>query len=148
MVRNGPLGQYLTDAHGRSLYRFMADTGTTSTCYGPCAATWPPLLANGTPTAGPGVTGKVTTTQRTDGGTQVVYAGHPLYLYVADKAPGQTNGQGLNINGGLWWLVKPNGDVITGSGSASPSMTHSPGTPTPAPTGGGGGGGGGGGPGY
>jgi predicted lipoprotein with Yx(FWY)xxD motif len=120
------MGQYLTDGHGRSLYRFMADSGSTSTCYGPCAVAWPPLLTNGTPSTGPGMTGKLSTTQRTDGGTQVVYAGHPLYLFAGDKSPGQTTGQGLNVNGGLWWLVTPTGAVITGSGSAGPPMTQSP----------------------
>jgi predicted lipoprotein with Yx(FWY)xxD motif len=128
VVHTGPMGKYLTDAKGRSLYRFAADTGTTSTCTGACASAWPPLLTNGTPTAGPGVTGKLTTTSRPGGGSQVSINGHPLYLFALDKTPGQTNGQGVNNFGGLWWLVTPNGANITGTGSPSPTgtMTESP----------------------
>jgi predicted lipoprotein with Yx(FWY)xxD motif len=124
MVHNGQFGQYLTDGKGRSLYRFAADTGNTSTCYGPCAAAWPPLVTAGKPTAGPGVNAAdLSTTNRSDGTKQVTYFGHPLYLYTADTAPGMTNGQGLNNLGGLWWLVSPSGSNITsksGTGTATP----------------------------
>jgi hypothetical protein len=34
--------------------------------------------------------------------TQATYGRHPLYTYVADSGPGQTNGNNLNLNGGLW----------------------------------------------
>ena len=34
-------------------------------------------------------------TRRGDGTTQVTYAGHPLYRFVQDAKPGQTNGQNL-----------------------------------------------------
>jgi predicted lipoprotein with Yx(FWY)xxD motif len=134
MVHNGQFGQYLTDGKGRSVYRFAADTGSTSTCYGPCAAAWPPLVTTGKPTAGPGVNAAdLGTTNRSDGTKQVTYFGHPLYLYTADTAPGMTNGQGLNNLGGLWWLVSPSGsDITTKSGSA----TATPHTSAPA-TGGG-----------
>src|SRR5215831_16482559 len=43
MTKTGPQGTYLVDGQGRSLYLFVADTGTTSTCNGACAAAWPPL---------------------------------------------------------------------------------------------------------
>jgi predicted lipoprotein with Yx(FWY)xxD motif len=33
---------------------------------------------------------------------QATYDGHPLYTYVGDGAPGQANGNELNLNGGLW----------------------------------------------
>src|SRR5262249_9436565 len=68
VVNTGPMGKYLTDARGRSLYRFAADVGTASTCSGQCAAVWPPLLTNGKPTAGTGVAGKLTTMTRPSGG--------------------------------------------------------------------------------
>jgi len=46
---------------------------------------------------------------RSDGSVQAVYAGHPLYTYVGDSAPGQANGNGLNLNGGLWHEVTASG---------------------------------------
>ena len=53
------------------------------------------------------------TNKRTDGSTQVVYNGHPLYYYVSDTSAGDTTGQGVNNSGGLWWLVAPSGAAIT-----------------------------------
>jgi predicted lipoprotein with Yx(FWY)xxD motif len=140
MVHNGPYGQYLTDGKGRSLYRFAADTGSTSTCNGQCAVVWPPLLTNGKPTGGPGVTAsQLGTTKRTNGGEQVTYFGHPLYLFASDTAPGMTNGQGINNLGGLWWLVSPNGNIITSKSPGATTHTSAPGAPTSAPATGGGG---------
>jgi len=90
----------LANARGYTLYWFAPDTASMSKCYGTCAAYWPPVT--GAATAGPGVTGKLGTIKRTGGGTQATYDGHPLYTYVGDRAPGQANGNNLNLNGGLW----------------------------------------------
>jgi predicted lipoprotein with Yx(FWY)xxD motif len=90
----------LTNASGFTLYWFVPDTATRSTCYGTCVGYWPPMT--GTASAGPGVTGTIATIKRSDGTTQVTYNGHPLYTYVGDTAPGQAFGNGLNLNGGLW----------------------------------------------
>jgi predicted lipoprotein with Yx(FWY)xxD motif len=132
MTKSGPMGTYLTDGQGKSLYLFAADTKSNSTCNGACAAAWPPLVTTATAKAGSGAdAAKLGTTKRSDGATQVTYNGHPLYLYAADTAPGQTNGQGLTQFGALWWLVNPQGAAITSTGTSSP---------TTSPTGGGGGG--------
>ena len=90
----------LTNAKGFTLYSFAPDTPATSKCYGSCAVYWPPVT--GTPAAGPGLPGKVTTITRTDGSHQLTYDGHPLYTYIGDSAPGQAHGNNLNLNGGLW----------------------------------------------
>lgn len=113
-TKQGPMGTYLTDGQGRSLYLFEADTAGTSTCEGTCAAAWPPLVTTGTPQAGSGVTAdKIKTVARPDGSMQVVYDNHPLYLFVKDAKAGDTNGQGVDGFGALWWLVAPTGDAIT-----------------------------------
>ena len=113
-TKTGPLGTYLVDGTGKSLYLFAIDTPTASKCSGPCAQAWPPLTTTGKPTAGAGVTAsKLTTIMRSDGSTQVVYAGHPLYFFQGDTAAGQTTGQGLSNFGGLWWLVSPAGTPIS-----------------------------------
>jgi len=94
----------LTNSSGRTLYWFAPDTPSKSACYGTCAAYWPPVIGN--PAAGPGVTlSKVATIARTDGTIQVTYAGHPLYTYIGDTAPGQANGNDINLNGGFWHEV-------------------------------------------
>ena len=97
----------LTNAKGRTLYWFAPDTATRSACYGTCAAYWPPV--RGAATAGPGVTGRLGTSTRSDGSVQATYDGHPLYPYVGDTGAGQANGNRLNLNGGLWYEVTPSG---------------------------------------
>ena len=56
----------------------------------------------GPATAGANVTGKLATITRSDGSTQATSDGHPLDTYVGDTAPGQANGNGLNLSGGVW----------------------------------------------
>ena len=115
---NGDLGKILEDGQGRTLYLFAKDTGTTSTCTGPCAGQWPPLRVSGKPTAGAGASASMAgTTQRDDGRPQVTYNGHPLYTYAGDAKADDTNGQGITAFGGGWFAVSPNGDRITGTGS-------------------------------
>src|SRR5512142_2661978 len=53
--QNISLGSILVDGRGMTLYLYTMDGNNTSTCYGSCAAIWPPFLTDGTPTAGSGV---------------------------------------------------------------------------------------------
>ena len=110
---NAKLGQILVDGAGKTIYLFVADTGSSSTCYTTCAQIWPPVLTSGPPQAGTGANASLLgTTTRTDGKTEVTYAGHPLYYFVQDKATGDTTGQGVNGFGGLWWVVSPSGAAV------------------------------------
>jgi predicted lipoprotein with Yx(FWY)xxD motif len=93
----------LTNARGFTLYSFAPDTPTTSRCYGSCAAYWPPVT--GAAPASPSLPGRIGTITRTGGSRQLTYNGHPLYTYIGDAAPGQANGNNLNLNGGLWHEV-------------------------------------------
>lgn len=111
-VKQAPSGKsYLADSTGRTLYLFVPDPPGKSICTGQCATFWPPLTNS--VTAGAGVTGTLTTFQRSDGSSQAVINGHPLYSFVMDKAPGQTTGEGLNENGGLWYVLDPAGNQVT-----------------------------------
>ena len=104
------LGMILVDGKGRTLYDFVKDKGSMSTCYDACAALWPPLLTNGKPHPGHGVRPALLgTTKRHDGKLEVTYNHHPLYYYVADGKPGQTTGQGLNQFGAPWWVLNAAG---------------------------------------
>jgi predicted lipoprotein with Yx(FWY)xxD motif len=120
----GPLGTYLVDGQGRTLYLFESDANGTSSCTGGCAKTWPPLISTGKPTAGTGAdAGKLITITRPDGTKQVVYGTFPLYTNQQDTAAGQTNGQG---SGGKWWIVGVDGKPIkTAAGSPAPSSKTS-----------------------
>ncbi|HEY5977248.1 MAG TPA: hypothetical protein VIT85_05280 [Solirubrobacterales bacterium] len=104
------LGRLIVDSRGHALYDFHKDKGTTSTCYGQCAAVWPPLTTEGPPQAGNGAeASKLGTTERKDGSTQVTYAGHPLYGYVEDKGPGEANGNDIASFGAEWYALEPSG---------------------------------------
>ena len=95
----------LTSEKGFTLYWFAPDSPAASRCTGSCAAYWPPVI--GTPTAGPGVTtSKLGTIKRPGGTTQATYAGHPLYTYIGDDAPGQARGNKIDLNGGYWYEVR------------------------------------------
>jgi predicted lipoprotein with Yx(FWY)xxD motif len=105
------LGMVLVDSNGMTLYDFHKDKGTTSSCYGPCAEGWPPMLTEGEPTVGNGASSsKLGTTERKDGTMQVTYAGHPLYTFVEDKKPGEANGNDVSAFGAQWYALKGNGE--------------------------------------
>jgi predicted lipoprotein with Yx(FWY)xxD motif len=125
------LGNVLVNSKGRTLYHFLADTGTTSTCEGACATNWPPLVASGTPKAGKGTKASLlSTSPRSDGKTQVVYNGHPLYTFQGDKKAGATTGQGVNAFGAQWFAVSGSGNDVTAQPSTSSGgSSSSSGTP-------------------
>jgi predicted lipoprotein with Yx(FWY)xxD motif len=113
VVADATLGQILVNGEGMTVYLFVADTSTASTCYTSCAAIWPPVLTTGAPLAGTGAKASLLgTTTRTDGTVEVTYAGHPLYYFIQDKKPGDTTGQGVNGFGGLWWVLTPSGAAM------------------------------------
>jgi predicted lipoprotein with Yx(FWY)xxD motif len=112
-TKTSSLGTFLVDGNGRALYLWDADHGSKSTCSGACAQAWPPLTTTTTPKAGGAVKASLLgTTKRADGSREVTYAGHPLYYFAGDTAPGQTTGQGSNGFGAPWWVVTPAGKAI------------------------------------
>lgn len=119
-------GRILVDGRGHSLYTFAMDKGRMSTCYGACAAAWPPLIWSGKPRVRAGAKRSLLgRTKRVGGRWQVTYNGHPLYTFVKDTAKGETNGEGVNAFGAEWDLVSPGGARIMNgtpsSGAGSPS---------------------------
>ncbi|HUZ36289.1 MAG TPA: hypothetical protein VMV17_08165 [Streptosporangiaceae bacterium] len=118
MVKTTKIGgaTVLTSAQGMTLYWFVPDTSTKSNCNGSCAHYWPPV--KGPVTAGTGVTGKLGTITRSDGSMQATYNGHPLYTYLADTAPGQNKGNGINASGGVWHEV-----TVTGGAAPAPAQS-------------------------
>ena len=112
-VEKTKIGKVVANTQLHTLYIFRKDKGTTSNCYGACAAVWPPALATGKPKAGPGIKASlIGTTKRKDGKLQVTYKGRPLYTYVKDKKPGQTSGEGSTLFGAGWYALTPTGIQI------------------------------------
>jgi len=109
------LGQVLVDGRGHTLYVFLPDAHAKVTCTGACAQVWPPLkLQSG---QGPTASGQAKASllgsdPDPEGGRVATYARWPLYTYAGDSGPGTASGQGLNINGGLWYVIAASGTVV------------------------------------
>jgi predicted lipoprotein with Yx(FWY)xxD motif len=114
-AESAEFGIIVFDAHGRTLYTFDRDKGTTSTCYGACAESWPPALAEGKPKAeGGALPGKVGATTRRDGSVQITYGGHPLYYFSGDRGDAEYRGQGAHAFGGRWSVIRIDGETVGG----------------------------------
>ncbi|MBK8336368.1 MAG: hypothetical protein IPL03_07160 [Sterolibacteriaceae bacterium] len=92
----------LTSAAGMTLYVYDQDTAGSgkSTCNGPCAANWPPLMAE----ADAKPAGDYSLVARDDGGKQWAYKGKPLYFWAKDAKPGDKTGDGVK---NVWHVVRP-----------------------------------------
>ena len=85
---------------GMSLYTYDSDgTSGRSQCTGPCAALWPPYLAE----ASAKTHGDFSVIARPDRSLQWAYRGHPLYCYAGDATAGMANGDGMN---GTWHIAR------------------------------------------
>jgi predicted lipoprotein with Yx(FWY)xxD motif len=107
------VGKILVDSNGMTLYYFEKDQKGSgkSKCEGACASAWPPLTTGGEAEAMAGVNASMLgTIERSDGTTQVTYAGWPLYTFVEDKKPGEDNGTDSKAFGGSWYPLHANGE--------------------------------------
>jgi predicted lipoprotein with Yx(FWY)xxD motif len=111
-------GTLITGMSRRTLYVFKPDEKSTSahdknsTCYGGCAAVWPPVIASQAPeVAGLASKALVGLTTRKDGTKQVTYNGLPLYYFAADTKAGQATGNHLKDGFGVWTGMLPNGKL-------------------------------------
>jgi predicted lipoprotein with Yx(FWY)xxD motif len=119
-LRKTTLGSVLGDASGHTLYVFEKDRKGQSACDSACVKFWPPLVSRTTPRAGKGVyKAMLGVSRRHDGRRQVTYAGHPLYTFVGDKAPGDTSGEGLTNFGAAWYALAASGRTVEPSQPSS-----------------------------
>lgn len=116
------LGEILVGPDGLTLYMFDQDTQGegASTCYDDCAAAWPPLTVDETPTAGDEVMASLETFEREDGTMQVIANGWPLYYFASDESPGDANGQGVND---IWWVLDAEGVPVRATETPTETST-------------------------
>ena len=108
-VGDSRFGPMLFGSNEQAIYIFEKDPRGESVCDGECAEAWPPVYTKRQPKAAAGVKGSLLgTVKRRDGRLQVTYAGKPLYFY-AHEEPGEVRCHNVNLNGGLWWAIGPNG---------------------------------------
>jgi predicted lipoprotein with Yx(FWY)xxD motif len=109
-------GTVLVTSRGYAMYMFAPDDQRQVTCTGLCAATWPPVKipARARLVAGPGVHADLLGSDPDpSGGRVLTYNGWPLYTYSGDVQPGQDTGQGIDLNGGVWYLMRPSGQPLS-----------------------------------
>jgi predicted lipoprotein with Yx(FWY)xxD motif len=107
----------LTDAAGRSLYTFAADTvgsPPTSACAGTpgdpttCVGNWPIFFAGPNVIAPTGIDpARFSSFTRADQKQQTAFDGHPLYYFAGDVAPGDVNGLTFPPGLGFWFTIDP-----------------------------------------
>jgi predicted lipoprotein with Yx(FWY)xxD motif len=113
----------VTDAAGFTVYWFAIDTPKKSNCNGTCASFWPPLPSSAKLTNMSSLSGTIGKITRADGSKQLTYMGHPLYTFKQDTAPGQDNGNGKNLSGGVWWAMTPSGAKLAAAPAPSASSS-------------------------
>ncbi|CAG4934134.1 unnamed protein product, partial [Acidithrix sp. C25] len=110
MVEKTNYGMVLAAPDGHTLYMRLGDTPTYPGCKATCSLAFPPVLTNGAPQASGGIlAGYLGVLTSPTKGEQIAYAGHPLYTYSGDTAPGQLNAQGA---GGIWFAITPTGGPL------------------------------------
>jgi predicted lipoprotein with Yx(FWY)xxD motif len=124
-------GRVLVDGDGFSLYDFTGDgfealTGcqlasNVSPTGASCTSVWTPVLATGPLVATNAA--QLGTEDRPGIGTQVTYAGEPLYRFVRDTAPGQTSGQDVTAFRGVFRLVSVHGGPAADRASVGLQLT-------------------------
>jgi predicted lipoprotein with Yx(FWY)xxD motif len=93
---------YLADSNGRTLYYYLKDMDGKATCVGPCVVRWPIFYTENIMVPA-GVDAKeFGVITHPNGQKQNTFRGWPLYYWMADKMPGDMDGQGRN---GVWFYV-------------------------------------------
>ncbi|MGW3063016.1 SCO0930 family lipoprotein [Streptomyces sp. NPDC001130] len=116
-VRKDPkLGNIIVNKNGMTVYRFLKDKAwpkVISNCTGACLVKWPAVgIVKPDDTQGVKKKGLMGFT-RPDGVQQMTVNCWPIYTFSGDKAPGDTNGQGV---GGTWYAVSPDGKPVGAPG--------------------------------
>jgi predicted lipoprotein with Yx(FWY)xxD motif len=110
--------QVLTDA-GFALYIFQPDHRQQATCKGYCAVIWPPVLVlpKQVATASAGIRPSLLGNDAYSSSSSVAtYNGWPLYGYASETTAGVAAGQGLDVDGGYWYVIQPDGTPIVPPG--------------------------------
>jgi predicted lipoprotein with Yx(FWY)xxD motif len=113
-LRSTSRGKVLVSNKGFTLYAFTRDKKNKDKCVAikHCEGVWPLITSHGKPKAGNGVKGSMLGTIKVHGRMQVTYNGHPLYGYIGDTSPGQTNYVGVSQFGGRWPAVNAKGKLV------------------------------------
>ena len=88
----------LVDSKGMTVYTYDKDTASKSSCNGPCAVNWPPVIVSDSKPLSP----DYSIITRDDGKKQLAYKDKPLYTFIKDKKAGDKVGDKAM---GAWHVV-------------------------------------------
>lgn len=109
------LGVVLVDRKGELLYAFVPDKPGAK-CTGSCTATWPPFqLTHGKVLdSSPELEeSQIGIEADPEGGRMVRFSGWLLHTYTGDTLPWVAQGQGLDSDGGHWYVISRSGKLVT-----------------------------------
>ncbi len=107
------IGNYLVDSNGMTLYYFTENVDG-KTFNGPYLDLWSPFYVSKI-VVPPTLNSKdFSVVTGGNGKPQIAYKGWPLYYFIKDTKPGDTNGEGVK---GLWYVMKPDYTVMIGTNS-------------------------------
>lgn len=121
----------LVNGASRTLYALSVEKGGKIKCQGSCLTFWPPLLVKTSVTKvsfGAGVKGKIGFVTRSKTMKQVTFNSFPVYTYSGDHGSLESNGEGISLLGGTWYVVKAS------SSSSTTTLFHRTKAKTPTPT--------------
>lgn len=118
VANTAQFGNIVTDANGKTLYRFDKDTAkpSKSNCAAKCLEAWPPALVTGSLRVQGVDEALVGSVKRPDGSEQLTLGGWPLYRFAQDTKAGDTKGQAVQ---GTWFVSAPDGKKAKTTASAS-----------------------------
>jgi predicted lipoprotein with Yx(FWY)xxD motif len=98
----------LENAQSFSIYVLSVEKGAKLHCTGACLSTWRPLVVKSSVKAvsvAKSVKGKIGFVKRTATTKQVTFNSFPIYTFVGDSGPNQSNGEAVSGDGGVWHLA-------------------------------------------
>ena len=112
-LHQSKLGKVLENPGRSVLYEFTGDRPGKSRCslIKGCSAIWTAQPAENGVSTGPGLKRSLASSIPTpQGGRQLTYAGHPLYIYL--PSPTSTRYVGVSQFGGRWYAINAQGKAV------------------------------------
>jgi predicted lipoprotein with Yx(FWY)xxD motif len=138
-VQIRPFGHVLVDHADDVVYVFERDRRRRVNCTSACQKMWNPVRAprrSATAVSGLVKRSLLGSSSNPSGGRALTYNGWPLYTYSARTSYGvliepapSTGGQGLDSDGGRWYMISPTGTIITKSGNPGAGVSYPSGIP-------------------
>lgn len=114
-LKQTKLGKILVNTSGSIMFEFTRDHTKKDTCIAikGCSSVWQPMPTTGGDTAGPGVRRSLISSIKLPasiGYSQITYAGHPLYVFLADAT--SISYVGTQADGGHWYALSAAGKAV------------------------------------